>query len=215
VRIEFLKERYDFELQRKEQLTSALTLPVAVLGGLGSVLALMARSFTYKDPYLISVFLSSIGASLLAFVGCMLFLSAAFHRQRYMYLPLLRDLRAWEEEFRIFITYVESTGEDVDGTFDDNLRERIIEAADRNTTINDERAGLLDRSRGVLLLVLWLTLFTGIPFVVDQVRFVMPRQEVPQQQPAPAQPAPQNTTPQPPQFPPNREIREGDVPRRN
>ena len=41
----------------------------------------------------------------------------------------------------------------------------------------------------------------------------MPRQDS-QTPPQPApQPATQNTTPQPPQFPPNREIRDGDRPR--
>lgn len=39
--LKFLKERYDFELQRKEQLTSALTLPVGVLSGLGGLMAAM------------------------------------------------------------------------------------------------------------------------------------------------------------------------------
>jgi hypothetical protein len=40
----------------------------------------------------------------------------------------------------------------------------------------------------------------------------MPKPEAPpQQQPAPA---PQNTSPRPPAFPPNREVREGDLPLR-
>ena len=38
----------------------------------------------------------------------------------------------------------------------------------------------------------------------------MPRQDTPTPTPPAPQPAPQNTTPQPPQFPPNREIREGE-----
>jgi hypothetical protein len=46
----FLKDRYDFELGRKEKLTGALTLPVGVLSGLGGLIAAMARSFTYVDP---------------------------------------------------------------------------------------------------------------------------------------------------------------------
>lgn len=36
----------------------------------------------------------------------------------------------------------------------------------------------------------------------------MPKPEVPQPQ---TKPAPQNTFPQPPAFPPNREVREGDL----
>lgn len=47
---EFLKDRYDFELERKNKLTGDLALPVGVLSGLGGLVATMARSFT--DEYL-------------------------------------------------------------------------------------------------------------------------------------------------------------------
>src|SRR5207247_176004 len=92
------------------------------------------------------------------------------------------------------------------------LRKRIIEASDRNTDKNDERAALLYWSRVTLLAVLWLTTLAAVPYVANQVRFSMPTPATPSQ-PAP-QPAPQNTTPTPPSFPPNREIREGDIPRK-
>jgi hypothetical protein len=45
---DFLKDRYDCELQRKEQLTAALALPVGVLGGLGSFLAVPAGTATME-----------------------------------------------------------------------------------------------------------------------------------------------------------------------
>ena len=43
---DFLKDRYDYELQRREQLTAALTLPVGVLTILGGAMAAMARQET-------------------------------------------------------------------------------------------------------------------------------------------------------------------------
>jgi len=46
---EFLKDRYDYELQRKEQLTSALTLPVGILTILGGAMVAMARSFSHRE----------------------------------------------------------------------------------------------------------------------------------------------------------------------
>lgn len=55
MQFDFLKDRYDFELERKDKLTAALTLPVGVLTGLGSLLAVMARSFTFRDPVLTSI----------------------------------------------------------------------------------------------------------------------------------------------------------------
>lgn len=47
--LDVVKSRYDFELECRDHQTSSLGLPVGVLDGLGSVIALMARSFTWSD----------------------------------------------------------------------------------------------------------------------------------------------------------------------
>src|SRR2546427_1866 len=96
---DFLKNRYDFELDRKDKLTTALTLPVGVLSGLGSLLAVMARSFTYRDPMLTRLFKAGFGAALLSFSVCLLLLFGAYLAQTYIYLPLLRQLTKSRDEF--------------------------------------------------------------------------------------------------------------------
>ena len=135
----FLKDRYDFELQRKEQLTTALALPVGVLGGLGGLLALMIRSFAFRNDPTTWIFAVTVTPAICSFFACMLQLARAYHRQTYKYLPMLKSLEEKRTEWR------ESRTE-----------------------------------------------------------------------PTPQRPAPQNSNPPPPpsQFPPNREIREGDVPSR-
>jgi hypothetical protein len=169
---EFLKDRYDFELDRKDKLTDALNLPVGILGGLGSLLALMARSFSYQDSVLTWAFAPFLVAAILAFVACLVQLGRTYHRQTYVYLPLLETLVQWEDENREFLGYVERTG----GTSNEAglpsyVRMRIIEAADRNTGSNDERSSLLYWARVWLFAVLMLTAFAGIPYVADQVRY--------------------------------------------
>lgn len=213
---DFLKSRYDFELQRREQQTASLGLPVGILGGLGSVMALMARSFSWSDSALTFFFVPLLVVAIVAFVICMIQLSRVYHRQTYVYLPKLVDLENTLTEWREFYKDAKvPDGEADDDFFEHEFRKRIIDATDRNTDINDERSALLYWARVALLAVLWLTTFAGIPFVADQVRHVMPRQTT-TERPAP-QPAttPQNTRPQPSPFPPNREIREGDIPRRS
>src|SRR6185503_14850417 len=95
---DFLKDRYDFELQRKEQLTTALSLPVGVLGGLGSLLAVMVRSFVFRRDVTSWIFGLAIAAALCAFFGCLVQLARAYHRQRYRFLPLLCELDEKLEE---------------------------------------------------------------------------------------------------------------------
>lgn len=167
--LKFLKERYDFELQRKEQLTSALTLPVGVLSGLGGLMAAMVRSFPHKTLWFTVPFGVAFSLDVVAFFFCLVHLARAYHRQKYIYLPLLRELEEWEEEFRDFNSYVKGTGGDIEETFSTHLRERIIEAADRNTGNNEHRSGLLHRARVALFAVLICTTAAGLLYVLDQV----------------------------------------------
>ena len=89
---DFLKDRYDYELKRKDQITAALTLPVGILIALGAAMAAMARSFSYTDGYLTWCFLLSLGSAAVAFFLCVVNLGRAYHRQTYWYLPLLSEL---------------------------------------------------------------------------------------------------------------------------
>jgi hypothetical protein len=76
---DFLKNRYDYELQRKEQLTTALTLPVAVLTGLGGAIVAMARSFSYRDALVTWLFSPVLVADGIAFFVCLVYLARAYH----------------------------------------------------------------------------------------------------------------------------------------
>ena len=147
-----------------------MNLPVGILGGLGGLLALMARSFTYHDPVLIWLFAPSLVLAGCAFLACLIQLARTCHRQISMYLPLLQELEDWEEELRQFNSYLESSGGGKEETFEAQLRKRIIQAADRNTANNDERSRLLFWARIALLATLSLTALAGFFLVVDQVR---------------------------------------------
>jgi hypothetical protein len=173
----FINDRYDFELQRKEQLTASLNLPVGILGGLGSLLALMTRSFTYADPVLTWIFLPLVGFAVGAFVVCLIQFSRAFHRQRYTYLPLLGDLESARKQFLEMADVMAGGEAEVIEAFNDNLRRRMIDAADRNTTANDARSGMLHWGRVWLFAVLCLAAIAGIMYVADQMRSFNARSE--------------------------------------
>jgi hypothetical protein len=168
---DFLKSRYDYELQRKEQLTTALTLPVAVLTGLGGAIVAMARSFSYHDALLNWSFGPVLVADGLAFFVCLVYLARAYHRQTYVFLPLLRQIDHSREEFLEFAEVMAGGVDEVLTEFEKQMRGRMIDAADSNTQTNDQRSGLLNRARVALYVVLLLTAIAGVPYVVDQVTF--------------------------------------------
>jgi len=166
---EFLKDRYDFELARKDDLTSALTLPVGVLSGLGGVMAAMAQSFPYGRAGWDPLFLLAFAFDTLAFVAALHFLGRAYHGQDYGYLPRLGELRQDQEELDRY--FVEHGGDQelARAEFQRQLERRIIEAADTSAMSNDRRSTFLHRARQSLLAVLILTSLTGIVYVLAKV----------------------------------------------
>ena len=167
---DFLKDRYDFELQRKEQLTTALGLPVGVLGGLGSLLAVMARSFNFRGDATSWMFSLTITAAICSFFSCMVQLARAYHRQKYKFLPLLKELDGKLEEWRSFYQDAGYSGAEHD-FFSHELRTHIIDAADRNTENNDARSSSLYWARVWLFWLLGFATATGIAYVANHVRF--------------------------------------------
>ena len=99
-----------------------------------------------------------------------------------------------------------------DEEFAAQVRRRIIDSADINSERNDEKSKFLYWARTMLFAVLVLTAFMGAAFVLDQVRYPVPKTSA--QTPTQGAPTQGVSTPQtpsgpPPQVPPNREIREG------
>ena len=168
---DYLRDRYEYELQRKEQLTAQLTLPVAVLGLLGSAIVAMARSFSYRLPLLTIPFMIILSGAGMAFLVCLVYLGRSYHRQTYVFLPLLEATDQSRNEFLKFASVMAGGEAEVLDEFEKQMRGRIINAADRNTDTNDERSALLHRARLALFVVLLLATVAGLPYVIDQVRF--------------------------------------------
>ena len=180
----FLKDRYDYELKRKDQITAALTLPVGILIALGAAMTAMARSFSYTDGYQKWLFLLSLSLAAVAFLLCVVFLGLAYHRQTYWYLPLLSELQTTRELFKELYrreSYNQTGSRDGDSSqeeqatddfFQHTLEPRLIDAADKNTKTNDVRSDIyLYWARVMIFVVLVFTAFAVIPYVVDQVRY--------------------------------------------
>ena len=173
---DFLKDRYDYELKRKDQITAALTLPVGILIALGAAMATMARSFSYTDGYLTWCFLLSLGSAAVAFFLCVVNLGRAYHRQTYWYLPLLNELQTsrglYKEVYLRLCGDSSQHEEEADDSFQNDLEKKIIEAADKNTRNNDIRSDrYLYRARVAIFVALGFTVPAGVSYVVNQVMY--------------------------------------------
>jgi len=208
----FLKDRYDYELDRKDKLTASLTLPVGILTGLGGLLAVMFRSFTYSSPWLTIPFVAFLAVAVLSFVVCLVFIGRAWHFSEYEYMAFIGTLDRTLQEYE---AYYEGDPKTAGEEFTGNLRRSIIQAADANTELNDRRSKFLYRARIALFVLLVAWSFGGVVYVIDQVRDGMTNPRQTQQPVPPAASQGQTGTGRPtnpPAFPPNRVIREGHEP---
>ncbi len=95
----FIKDRYDYELLRREHLTEAVSLPVGVLSILGGAIVAMVRSFSYDHAILTWAFGVVVSIDVVAFLLCLIDLGRSYHRQEYLYLPLLGEMEAARRQF--------------------------------------------------------------------------------------------------------------------
>jgi hypothetical protein len=206
--LDFLKERYDFELDRKDKLTAALALPVGVLTVLGGLGTAMLNSFTFADQTLSAIFVVSLLGGFIAFTSCLVFLGRAYLAQTYAYLPLLGDLKKFEDEMAEFSRVMAGGDAEVAEEFNDEFQRRIIAAADANTLSNDERSKWMHWSRIMLFVIVGFAYIAGVSYGADQVRLKLPKQEIPKPNITTLRP----TASQKPTFPANRVIKEGREP---
>ena len=218
---DFLKDRYDYELKRKDQITAALPLPVGILIALGTVITAMARSFSYMDGYLTGCFLISLSLAVGAFLFCAVNLGCAYYRQTYWYLPLLNKLQTSRELYKaIYLRagddssqHEKQLSQEADDLFQNKLEKNIIEAADENTQTNDLRSDrYLYRARRAILVAIVSTVSHGCTLRCRSGDVLMPSEKTttPPKPPPVTKPKPEVVKSQLPKFPPNRQIREGD-----
>jgi hypothetical protein len=163
----FVKDRYDFELLRKEQLTNALTMPITAMSIVGSLLVAMGRTFSFRESPVWWFFVPLFVIDILSFVMCLIQLARAYHLQTYTYLGMLGEMEQMLWSWRQI--YADAQMKDADVAFDEELRRRIINATDVNVATNEIRSDRLRIARLWLFAVLWLTFFVGLPYFADRV----------------------------------------------
>ena len=168
----FIMDRYNFELQRKEHLNGALAFPVGLSTAIGTALLAMVRSFTFQEQPVTWIFFLLVFGAAVCLIICTTLLFRTYHNQTYAYLPLLATLDQWAEESAAWFSWVsEQEGDPGDEeTFEQNLRRRIIEAADANTRTNDERSAWLHNARRALIGAFIFTATAGLPYAIDLLR---------------------------------------------
>ncbi|MBI3491517.1 MAG: hypothetical protein HY047_07030 [Acidobacteria bacterium] len=156
--LQFLLDRYKWELDRREKISAAVNFPVTILILVFSLLGALLPKLQLVAP---QVVLPVVGLFFLA-GGCgvvsLWHFIRSYQGSKYSYLPLLADLETTQEEWRAFYQEAHADGADED-FFAHEFRRHIIDAADRNTGSNDRRQAFLERGNIALV---WMFVATAL-----------------------------------------------------
>jgi len=219
---DFLLNRYDAELARKDKLNDSLSFPAGILIAVVGALCIVGQNFSYTPGRLKPIFTLLLVGDGVAAVGCLICLGIAYHGKSYEYVERLGVLRKAQLDLFEWYEQIEGKPEDAATDFREELDSRIIEAADRNALNNDRRTGFLYLARVWLFVLLAMGIATGLTYIVDTVQNPKKTPTIRIEnfsdlgkelnmasKPAIAVPAPPKPT-----FPENRVIKEGTIPKR-
>jgi hypothetical protein len=140
----FYQQLYEVEFQRRDHLQSAVGTPLSVLVLVGTGLVLLAQKFRTDDRLLQFVFWMSYAVAAVAFVVTVHKLIRSFHGYVYRRIPYPSQILAYYQELKAHYQAAGTPGL-ADEEFDVYLRGQYIEAGDRNSVLNVNRAAFLNQ----------------------------------------------------------------------
>lgn len=154
---------YADEWSRRDQLTGSVSTPIAVLTGLGGLVALMARSFPYDPGPGRIVFALAGGGALVCLVVAAVFLALSYHGYTYQLIPGPKELADFSKELT---EYYVGDPEAADREFEAYLSDRYVEAAEANSRNNVSKAAHLYRASQAIILALALSAVSAVPWTI-------------------------------------------------
>jgi hypothetical protein len=161
----FYQQLYEAEFQRRDHLQSAVGTPFSVLVLVGTGLVLLAQKFRTADTLLQTLFWVSYATAVVAFAVTVYMLIRSFHGYVYERIPFPSQILDYHEGLKAHHTAAGKPGL-AEEEFDVYLRRQYIEAADRNSVLNVNRAAYLNQGNRALILCLCALAGCAVPHLV-------------------------------------------------
>jgi hypothetical protein len=163
---EFFRDWYKAELERRNELVSAVGIPIAVLTGLGSAVGFMASGFSYQSRVINTLFVISLSGAVLSFAFATALLIRSYWGHAYAVMPAPEKVKKYRDELLEYHS-AHGTVDKFEAEFKDFLERKLVTATQINATSNNARALWLHRANAALIAVLVCTTLAGVPYVID------------------------------------------------
>lgn len=163
------QDQYDFELNQRAYLASAVNIPLVAVTILGSAIASMGVGFSYHIDASSIIFVMCLSASALALVVSISFIFYSLIGYEYKKLPppsqlnnTYNELSEWHKD-----TYGNDEGANVD--FENEFCERLGQAVEVNSKNNISRGNFLHAATISLAVATIFIGISGFLYVVNKV----------------------------------------------
>ena len=168
--MEIFKEQYEFELERKEQLGTSLSLPLAMVSILGGILVFYAQHYPASSNGLTIAFAVFFGLFGIALVSAVYFIFRAYTGFTYQYVASGPDLKQWFDDLVSYYSAEADGRKEAEREFQDGIDIRYIEATGVNATNNQLKAAYLNSASKLLAAATALALLCAVPFFMNSTR---------------------------------------------
>jgi hypothetical protein len=163
--VNFYQHLYEAEWQTRDHLQAAVSTPLSVLVLVATGLVLLAQNFRTDHHALEIVFWSAYAVAAAGFIAAVYMLIRSFHGYVYRRIPLPSQLLAYYEGLLRHYTALGRPGL-ANQEFDLYLRERYVEAGDRNAVHNTNRFDYLHQANRGIILSLCALVACTVPYVL-------------------------------------------------
>jgi hypothetical protein len=167
--LEFFKDLYHKENDRRHEILASLNIPFALITALSSGSYFLITSFDYSiEIFLAGVFIVSVSLAILSLLVAIYFLIRAFSDftkgYEYSGLPYAQELYDWHKDLEEYFITHKNDKSFATKYFESYLKENLVKHTSHNMYVNDKKHGYIYRSKKFLIISFVLLLVTLIPY---------------------------------------------------
>ncbi len=163
------RESYFEELKRRDGLTKAITIPIAVLSIIGGILFYVVSDITRLERFIDWTQLTVVFFSVTGIGISIYYLVRSYFNYPYEYAPTILQLRECRNELKEYNRQygIAQTDAELDENVYEYYYESLAKSVHRNTINNDSKSGRLHLANLFMIVALVLVFIAGIISVID------------------------------------------------
>jgi len=168
-RYDFYKEQYYFELNRKNDLTNSLAIPVGFLTALLTGYAYFLLNLQFLDKwYFITTFVVLIIVSIYYGGKAVFHLFHAFRGLDYGYVPEPKKIYLYEQDYSNYVITHGLSYDKIDESFFNNLKKSLVVTTNKNRENNNFRSKRILKANIYSIYAILFLFLSTIPFIINK-----------------------------------------------